>query len=281
MPIASKLPAIAILGLGSMGGSILAGLRSPDVHTSGPIKITTSSAQSAARFTDATDVSATSVEENANANVEAVHGAKIVLLAVKPWMIIDVINEVRDALEQGAIVVSVAAGITLDQMTAALPDHATAVRAMPNTPSVLGLGVTGVSAAADTDPEVVELSRTLFETVGDVLVVPENQIDALSAISGSGPAYVYWFAETLTNAAERLGFSRAAAKLLAEKTVSGAASLMAQSDDDPAELRRQVTSPKGTTEQAIKVFQSSGFDRVVDEALQAAITRSQQLAAGN
>ncbi|MGO1434595.1 MAG: pyrroline-5-carboxylate reductase [Canibacter sp.] len=276
-----NLPAISILGLGSMGGSILSGLRSPDVHTHGPIRITTSSAASAKRFADATDVSAESLEENADANRAVVRGAQVILLAVKPWMILDVIREVAADLEPGSIVVSVAAGITLDSMTELLPNNVTAIRAMPNTPSLIGLGVTGVAATPQATEEAVTIAHDVFATVGEVLVVPESQIDALSAVSGSGPAYVYWFTEQLTSAAERLGFTHDQAKLLAENTVIGAANLMKTSDEEPAQLRRNVTSPNGTTEQAINVFLGSDFATVADEALAAAVRRSQELADGN
>src|SRR5690606_15477801 len=122
--------------------------------------------------------------------------------------------------------------------------------------------------------------RRLFELVGVVVEVPEAKIDALSTISGSGPAYVFLLVEEFTKAAIDKGFSEADARLMAEQTFIGAAALLAASDDDPAELRRRVTSPKGTTERAVAVLQQSGLDRVFADATDAALARAKELAAG-
>jgi pyrroline-5-carboxylate reductase len=274
-----RLPALAMLGVGSMGKSILAGLQSPGVSTAGPIRVTTHSQSSAEQFESVENVSALSVEARADANRLAVQDADIVVLAVKPWMIHDVLHEVANDLKNGATVVSVAAGITLRSMQKIAPEHVTVARAMPNTPSLIGLGVTGLAFADNTPENTRRVVREVFSTVGEVIEVDESQIDALSAISGSGPAYVYWFTEQLTEAAKRLGFTDEDAQTMAENTVVGAANLMNRSEKDPAALRRDVTSPNGTTEQAIHVFADSDFDLTVDEALQAAIRRARELAA--
>jgi pyrroline-5-carboxylate reductase len=218
-------------------------------------------------------------KHRADANRLAVQDADIVVLAVKPWMIHDVLHEVANDLKNGATVVSVAAGITLRSMQKIAPEHVTVARAMPNTPSLIGLGVTGLAFADNTPENTRRVVREVFSTVGEVIEVDESQIDALSAISGSGPAYVYWFTEQLTEAAKRLGFTDEDAQTMAENTVVGAANLMNRSEKDPAALRRDVTSPNGTTEQAIHVFADSDFDLTVDEALQAAIRRARELAA--
>ncbi|MBN9613293.1 MAG: pyrroline-5-carboxylate reductase, partial [Actinobacteria bacterium] len=120
-----------------------------------------------------------------------------------------------------------------------------------------------------------------FATVGEVLVVHEDQIDAVAAVSGSGPAYLYFYTEQMTDAARRLGFDEDQARLLAQQTVIGAAELMRASGEDPAQLRRNVTSPKGTTEQAVIVLQQAGWGELFDRALAANIRRSEELAAGD
>lgn len=267
-----------MIGVGSMGGAILAGLRAPGVDIERPIAITTKSASSAAAFDGEADVDAVASESNPDANRDAVRGAGLVILAVKPWMVIDVAREIADALEPGAIVVSVAAGVTTESIEAQLPSGVAVVRAMPNTPSLIGRGVTGIAPGVSAGDADVDLVRRLFETVGSALVVREDQINAVAAVSGSGPAYLFLFAEEMTAAARRLGFDEDQAALLAQGTIAGAAELMAQSDKDPAELRRNVTSPKGTTEQAILVLQDAGWDDLFDGALAANVRRSEELA---
>lgn len=267
-----------MIGVGSMGGAILAGLRAPEVRIERPIAVTTRSEASAAAFAGADDVSATSAETNDDANREAVRGAGLVILAVKPWMVVDVAREIAGALEPGAILVSVAAGVPTAAIEAVVPAEIAVVRAMPNTPSLIGRGVTGIAPGASADAAAVDTVRSLFETVGAALVVREDQIDAVAAVSGSGPAYLFLFAEEMTAAARRLGFDDAQAELLAQGTIAGAAELMARSDQDPAELRRRVTSPKGTTEQAILVLQAAGWDELFDRALAANVRRSEELA---
>ena len=151
---------------------------------------------------------------------------------------------------------------------------------MPNTPSLVGRGVTGLAAGAHADAAAVAVVRRLFETVGTVVEVPESQIDALSTISGSGPAYFFLVVEEFTKAAREKGFAEADARLMAEQTFIGAAALLEASADDPAELRRRVTSPKGTTERAVAVLQDAQLDEVFGRATDAALARARELAAG-
>ncbi len=272
------LPSIAMLGVGSMGGAILAGLRAPGVSTDGPIVVTTKSAASAERFAGDDGVTAYSGEADPESNRSAVKGARIVILGVKPWMIHDLLREIADHLAEGTVIVSVAAGVTTASMEALVPGFAV-VRAMPNTPAHVGLGVTGVAGGESASAADIEAVRRVFETAGEVLVVRENQINAVAAVSGSGPAYLYLYAEEMTAAARRLGFDEDQSRVLAQQTVIGAAELMRVSGEDPATLRRNVTSPKGTTEQAIAVLQAGGLGELFDRALAANIRRSEELEA--
>lgn len=216
-------------------------------------------------------------ETDAEANRKAVSGAGLVVLGVKPWNIVEAATEIADALEPGAIVVSVAAGVSCEAIEAVLPEGAQVVRAMPNTPSHVGRGVTGVAGGATASDEAVEIVRRLFLAVGEALVVREDQINAIAAVSGSGPAYLFLYAEQMTAAAERLGFTRDQAETLAIGTVTGAAELLRQSGEDPAQLRRNVTSPNGTTEKAIEVLQAANLGDVYDRAFAANIRRSEEL----
>ena len=272
-------PRVSMLGVGSMGGAILAGLRAPGVRTEGPITVTTKTEPSAAAFEEFDDVVAYATDQTPDANRWAVRGAQLVILAVKPWLVHDVLREIVDDLEPGAIVVSVAAGITTASMEALVPAGVSVLRAMPNTPAHLGKGVTGVAAGAKADAEAVDTVRRLFQTVGAVIVLDEERIDALGAVSGSGPAYLFLFVEEFQAAAERLGFSAAEAKVLAQGTVIGATELLARSTEGPAELRRRVTSPNGTTERAIEVLRSGEWGGLFDRAFAAAMARSREIAA--
>ena len=271
------LPSIAILGTGSMGGAILAGLLAPGVAVDGGIRVTNRSAEKAqALAADGVVSLATSVDPDANR--VAVKGARIVLVGVKPHMVPDLLREVADSLEPDAIVVSLAAGVTIATMESLV--GGSVLRSMPNTPSLVGKGVTGLAAGTRSTDADLAVVRELFETVGDVLVVPGNQIDALSTISGSGPAYVFFLIEQLTRTAVGLGFTEEQAATMVNGTFAGATALLAASDATPTELRIRVTSPKGTTERAVAELQAADLQAVFDRATAAALARAEELAAG-
>lgn len=274
------LPAVAILGAGSMGSAILSGLLSPDVTVEGGVRVTNrTEAKAAALRTH--DVTSISFEADPRANLAAVSGARIVLLAVKPAMIPDVLREVAQALEPDAIVVSVAAGVTAATMEALVPSNIAVVRAMPNTPATVGRGVTGVSAGSRVTAEQLALVISLFETVGTVVVVAETKIDALSTISGSGPAYVFLLIEELIKTAVAMGFTLDDASTMVTTTFLGASELLVASGRSPSELRLQVTSPNGTTERAVAELQRADFAAIFDRATAAALARAKELAAGS
>ncbi|MFT2711898.1 pyrroline-5-carboxylate reductase [Clavibacter sp. Sh2126] len=275
-----RLPSLAMLGTGSMNGAILGGLLQPGVEVEGDVRVTTRSAASAVALGARDGVSAASVEEDADANRRAVRGARIVVVGVKPHLVPDLLREIADDLEPGALVISVAAGVTVATFESLLPDHVAVVRSMPNTPSLVGRGVTGLAAGTRSSTEDLALAGSVFATVGDVVEVPEGRIDALSTISGSGPAYVFLLIEELTRTAEAKGFSPDEARVLVQGTFRGAVELLAASDDEPAELRRRVTSPKGTTERAVEVLQAADLSGLFDRATDAALARARELAAG-
>ncbi|MDN4614019.1 pyrroline-5-carboxylate reductase [Leifsonia sp. F6_8S_P_1B] len=274
------LPTIAMLGAGSMGRAILSGLLAPGVTVEGGIRVTNRSEERAATFADTPGVTAYATETQPDANRQAVEGASIVIVAVKPAMVPDLLREIGDSLLPGAVVVSVAAGVTTATFESLLPESVAVVRSMPNTPAVVGKAVTGISAGARSEPSDVELVRALFSTVGEVVEVPESQLDALGTISGSGPAYVFFLIEALTQAAVEKGFTPEQAATLVNGTFLGAAELLVASGEDPAELRRRVTSPNGTTERAIAVLAAADLPALFTRATDAALARSRELAAG-
>ncbi|MET4783454.1 pyrroline-5-carboxylate reductase [Glaciihabitans sp. UYNi722] len=273
----TALPTIAILGAGSMGGAILSGLLQPTVTVDGGIRVTNrTEAKAASLRSDA--VTSFALETEPTANLAAIAGARIVLVGVKPAMVPDLLREIGPGLEPDAIVVSVAAGVTTATMESIVPG--VVLRAMPNTPAVVGRGVTGLSAGSRATPEHLAIARALFETVGQVLEIPEEKIDALSTISGSGPAYVFYLIEELTRTAVSLGFSAQEAATMVNGTFLGASELLVTSGEDPAELRRRVTSPKGTTERALIELQGADLKSLFDRATAAALARAHELAAG-
>lgn len=261
-----------------MGGAILAGLSSGGVDIDGPVRVTTKSAESAERLVGLGH-DAVSLASVPDANRRAVQGARIVLLGVKPVGIADLAAEIADALEPDAVVVSIAAGVPIAAIERVLRPGAAVVRAMPNTPATIGLGATGVSAGSSVTAEQMELARSIFETVGSVHEVPESQIDAVTAISGSGPAYLFYFAESLTKAGIELGLPAALAEALSVQTVRGAGELLARSDFGAVELRRRVTSPGGTTAKALAVLEQQGLPATLADATRAARSRATELAA--
>ena len=268
-----------------MCGAILSGLLQPDAHVAHPIIVTTRSEESAGKLAREGEqhapgaVVALAAARDAAANRVAVREADLVLLGVKPWQAVDMAREVATDLRPGAVVVSVAAGVTTASLEAVLPDSVAVVRAMPNTPARVMRGVTGIAGGSRATTDQINAVAQLFEHVGAVLVVHESQIDDVTAISGSGPAYLFYFTEMFEQAARRRGFNAADAQLLARETVIGAAELLAQSDQTATELRRRVTSPQGTTERAVQVLQDADWGTAFDRALAANVERSAELAA--
>ena len=275
----ASLPPIAILGAGSMGGAIARGLSRSGLAAAG-VTTTNRSIVKAAELAGLDGVTSVALEQNPAGNTDAAAAADVVLVGVKPAMVPDLLREIGPVLRPGTIVVSLAAGVTIATFEAILGEDVAVLRSMPNTPALVGRGVTGIAAGTHADADATAVVRRLFETVGTVVEVPEAQIDPLSTISGSGPAYFYLVVEEFTKAAIGKGFSSADARLMAEQTFIGAAALLEASGEDPAELRRRVTSPKGTTERAVAVLQDAHLDDTFARATDAALARAKELAAG-
>lgn len=272
------LPSLAFLGAGSMGGAILRGVVASGIPVDGGIVATNRTSEKAAELAGLTGVTSIALEEQSEGNVTAAASARVLLIGVKPVMVPDLLREIAPHLREDAIVISLAAGVTLRTFSSILGDDVATLRSMPNTPSLVGKGVTGLAAGPAVDAEAVAIARRLFETVGTVVEVPEDRIDALSTISGSGPAYVFLLIEELTRAAMDRGFGEAEARILAEGTFIGATALLESTGEDPAELRRRVTSPKGTTERAIAVLERADLGGIFREATSAALARARELA---
>ncbi len=213
-------------------------------------------------------------------NREAIAGADVVILAIKPQVMADVCADIADAVAKAdALVISIAAGITIDSMQAWLGDGRAIVRCMPNTPALLGCGASGLYANASVNQAQKDWAAHILSAVGIIEWVPrEVDLDAITALSGSGPAYFFLFMEAMVDAAVAQGLARETATRLALQTGLGAARMAVQSDADLAELRRRVTSPAGTTEAAVNNFEAAGLRQLVTNAMQAAADRAAAMA---
>lgn len=280
---------IAIIGGGNMGEALLAGL----LAAGRPVKdmvVAEHYPDRARQLAEKYSVLVTSV-------ADAVENAAIVVVAVKPPDVDSVVAEFAksvtaasdDSVEQ--VLVTIAAGVTTGYLEAKLPAGAAVVRVMPNTPVKVGAGATALCKGRFASAEQAAEVAALFECVGTVAIVPEGQLDAVTAVSGSGPAYFFLMVEALVDAGVAAGLSRAVATDLAVQTMAGAAQMLldertgaddgsdtgAALDTTAARLRAMVTSPGGTTAAALRELESGGLRSAVDKAVQAAKTRAEQL----
>lgn len=267
---------IAVIGAGSMGGAIMSGFIAAGTAADSIIA-STATTQSAKALSDKFGIKSFALDASPSANSDASQGADVLLIAVKPEKVLATLEEIKASVKDGALVISVAAGVTTESMEQAIGSKASVIRAMPNTPSIVGHGVTGIAKGKSANDSQLALAKDLFETVGQVIVVDEEKINALSTISGSGPAYVFYFAEKLMTAAKKMGFSEKEANLMVRATFLGSATLLAASSDSPETLRAQVTSPKGTTMQATARFDEAELEKVFIEATEAALARAIEL----
>lgn len=267
---------LSFLGTGSMNGSILRGVLAGGTPAE-RVRATTKSASSAQTLSEDTGVTVLSGEENARANLEAVKDADVVLLGVKPYAILDLAREIAPVLHPGTVVASVAAGITLDALEKALPQGQPVVRTMPNTPSSVGRGVISVTPGTHTTPDQLSVVKEVLSSVATVVEVEEHLVRAVTGVSGSGPAYVFYLAEAMQRAGEELGLPSDVARVLAKETVAGAGVLLSPDDADPAALRKAVTSPGGTTEKALNTFDERGLKDVIAAGAAASAERGDEM----
>lgn len=213
-------------------------------------------------------------------NSAVVSGADAIILAVKPQIIQDVLKPLKESLESSScLLISIAAGITMDNLQSWTHPEQAIVRCMPNTPALVQLGASALFANAQCSDEQRQLANNLLKAVGVVSwLKQESDMAAVTALSGSGPAYFFLLIEAMQEAAIELGLDKKTAELLCQQTALGAARLAQSSDVDVSELRRRVTSPGGTTEAALRQFESDDFNAMVARALAKAAQRSRELA---
>jgi pyrroline-5-carboxylate reductase len=210
-------------------------------------------------------------------NVDAVRNATIIVLTIKPQSRSEVVTEIREHVSRDALVVSVLAGVTTERLQMAFGSEQPVVRVMPNTPALVDEGATAIAGGAFATDEHMESVRHMFEAVGEVVSTREELMDAVTGLSGSGPAYVYMFIEALTDAGVQQGLSRDVAARLAAQTVYGAAKLVIDTGKHPAILRDEVTTPGGTAIAAVSELESRGLRTTIINAVNTATERSKAL----
>ncbi|WP_297082580.1 pyrroline-5-carboxylate reductase [uncultured Demequina sp.] len=268
---------VAVIGAGNMAGAIAWALA--DAPGSPHLRLTTRTSAPAWAAV-APGVSHVALEHDPGGNVAAVQGADAVILGVKPKDIVATAQEIADAVEPGTLVISVAAGVTVADIVAALPEHAVVVRAMPNTPVAIGRGVTGVAVAPGAPAGTLERVRALLAPTGDIEEVPEEVFDAFGALVGAAPAYTYYLIEALRSAAADQGLDPDLAARALPRIIGGAAEYLSVSGREPADLRAEVTSPGGMTHAAISTMEERGVPQTVRDAIEAAMERSRTIAKG-
>lgn len=264
---------IAVIGGGKIGGALIGGLIDGGVDPKSIYLVQRSEARRRELremygVVDADDVH------------QAVDGADVVFLCVKPYGIVPMLENIAGTIDDGegeTVVVSMAAGVTLDEMESVVPVGTPVVRVMPNTPMLVGRGVSALAAGRFAEDSHVTMVSDLLSKIGMAVQVEENQMDAVTAVSGSGPAYFFQFVEAMVDAGVALGLPRETAQKLATATAAGAGEMLGREDADPVRLRADVTSPGGTTAAATRTFEEEGIRRAVHRAMRACAERSAEL----
>jgi len=257
--------ALLFIGCGNMGGALALGLQKGAFNKLLFYDIETGKASSLAARTGGESVLSLS---------HAVTEASTVVLAVKPQSYPKLAADIGGYFHDHQAVISIMAGVTIRAIAKSISARVDIVRAMPNTPALVGEGLTAISGGSQ---DAQKQAEKLFSGVGKVIHVAEPDIDAVTALSGSGPAYLFYYAEAMLKTAQKYGFDEENAKALVYQTISGAMKLLTTSGESPVELRRRVTSPGGVTEAAIAEFKASGFEEMVAKAINRGVARSKAL----
>jgi pyrroline-5-carboxylate reductase len=264
---------VAVIGAGFMGGAIIRGLlRAEAVSPKNLMAADPHDGGLTALREEFPDAPATTADNKAAAVF-----ADVLILAVKPGLMNEVLTPLKRSLGKKTVVISIAAGVTTEAIEALLPAGARVIRAMPNMGAAVGQSATALAAGKNATDEDVRVARELFDAVGETVAVDENMMDIVTGLAGSGPAYVFLFLEGLVDAGVKGGLTRAAARTLAEQTLYGAARLAKITGDHPGVLSDRITSPGGTTIAGLQALENRGFKGTVMEAVEAATRRSKEL----
>ena len=267
----TRRPTVAVVGVGAMGEALVAGLLNAGWEPS-ELTLVVRRPERVAQLQKRTGIEVSLTPNDAG-------GREVVVISVKPRDVTELLGALKTALRPGQVLLSIAAGVPTSTYESALGDVAV-VRAMPNTPALVKEAVTGMAAGRHARKEELEKARLVLEAVGSVQQLDESLLDAVTAVSGTGPAYVFLLAEALTEAAVREGLPRDIAESFVNQTIRGAGHLLTETARGPFELRSQVTSPGGTTAAAVHVLEERGFRALVEDAVRAAAQRARELGSG-
>ncbi|OTN75391.1 pyrroline-5-carboxylate reductase [Enterococcus sp. 8G7_MSG3316] len=262
---------IAFIGAGNMAKAIIKGLIKSELYPANEILVYNHRYEpTLQRLVEDTGV------EGTTTLADAVKHGEILVLAVKPYVFASILPQIKPLLSANQLIVSIAAGVTIEQMTEALGAQKI-VRVMPNTPAFVGAGMSSISPNDLATKEDTARVQQLFESMGKAAVVPETMIDAVIGVSGSSPAYTYIFIEALADGAVAEGMPRAMAYEFAAQAVLGAAKMVLDTNEHPGVLKDQVTSPGGTTIQAVQTLEENGFRAAVMKAVHAAAAKNREM----
>jgi len=261
---------IGFLGAGNMAEALIRGLLGAKVS---PKNILASGPRAARMETLRTQYG---IQSHRN-NLSIVQPADILVLAVKPQILSGVLTEIAPTININTLVISVAAGIPTRTIESALPEGVRVIRAMPNTPALVQAGATAISGGSHASETDLEIARFIFDAVGITVTLAETQLDAVTGLSGSGPAYLFLILEALADAGVKVGLSRRNAQKLAAQTVMGSAKLLLETDEHPGKLKDMVTSPGGTAIAGLHTLEEGGLRTTLINAVESATKRAREL----
>jgi pyrroline-5-carboxylate reductase len=264
---------VAVLGAGKMGGILLEAFLRSGLFTPGQVTATVAHEARATALASRLGIRATT------GNLDAARNADVILVGVKPAQVADLIREIAPVLTDQKLLISFAASVSTRAIEeAALPTHLSVIRAMPNTPSALGAGMTALCRGRYASDQQMDLAQRIFTTVGRAVVVDEKHMDAVTGLSGSGPAFIYIILEALAEAGVNVGLPREIATQLAAQTAYGAAKMVLETGSHPALLKDEVTTPAGCTVDGILELEEGGVRVTLIKAVKRATERARQLA---
>ena len=262
---------LGVIGAGNMASAIIGGIINNKVIDAGEIICSSPVAEERARAEENFKISTTAD------NKIVVAESKIVLLAVKPQVVPVVVEEIKDIITDNQLIISIVAGKTIDWYREAFGKEVKLIRTMPNTPALVGEGMTGVSPNGNVKEEDLKEALSILSSFGKAEVVPEKLMDSVVAVSGSSPAYVFMMIEAMADGAVKLGMPRAQAYKFAAQAVLGSAKMVLETGKHPAELKDMVCSPAGTTIEAVQVLEKAGFRAGLIDAMEACAEVSRRL----
>ncbi|HEX6922260.1 MAG TPA: pyrroline-5-carboxylate reductase ProI [Bacillales bacterium] len=263
---------VAFVGAGSMAESILSGILAKKFMQ--PEQIYVTNRENRERLDRVHNLYQVRVSRDKK---EVIHDADMIILSMKPKDITDALQSIKPYVGANQLVVSVLAGVSTDYISNQLESEAPVVRAMPNTSAMIGFSATAIAGGEFASENHIESVKTLFQTIGTTTVVEENDLHAITGLSGSGPAYIYYFVEAMEDAAAEAGLKEDVAKELIVQTLVGAAEMLKKSEDHPSVLRKKITSPGGTTQAGLETLEKYKYQEALMECIKKAAARSIEL----